>query len=93
MLARCSRVRGSLAQRACLLSICRGQHAEAAHASGHDETADSFRESVHEFAQKQIAPRAAEIDRTNMFPKDVNLWTAMGDFGLHGTVFLPLREV
>lgn len=93
MLARCLRVRGSLAQRAFLLSFCRGQHAEAAHASGHDDMADAFRESVYEFAQKQIAPRAAEIDRTNTFPKDVNLWTAMGEFGLHGTVLFLLREV
>src|SRR5262245_9827785 len=29
-----------------------------------------------------MAPRAAEIDRTNVFPRD--LWPQMGDLGLHG---------
>ena len=86
MLARCVRARGSLAQRAlCWTPACRLQHAEAdASSSALDDAAESFRESVHEFAQKQVAPHAAEIDATNAFPKHVNLWTAMGDFGLHG---------
>ena len=86
MLARCVRARGSLAQRALSWTpACRLQHAEAdASSSALDDAAESFRESVHEFAQKQVAPHAAEIDATNAFPKHVNLWTAMGDFGLHG---------
>ena len=46
------------------------------------ETADAIRESVHDFAQDRIAPRAAEIDRTNTFPRD--LWPEMGALGLHG---------
>ncbi len=46
------------------------------------ETADMLRESVHEFAQTEIAPRAAEIDRNNEFPAD--LWRKMGDMGLLG---------
>ena len=29
------------------------------------ETADAIRESVRDFAQSEIAPRAEEIDRTN----------------------------
>ena len=86
MLAQCVRARGSLAQRALTwTSACRLQHAEANElSSALDDAAESFRESVHEFAQKQVAPHAAEIDATNTFPKHVNLWTAMGDFGLHG---------
>ncbi len=86
MLARCVRARGSLAQRALSWpSACRLQHAEAdASSSALDDAAESFRESVNEFAQKQVAPHAAEIDATNAFPKHINLWTAMGDFGLHG---------
>jgi isovaleryl-CoA dehydrogenase len=46
------------------------------------ETADAIRETVRDFAQEKIAPRAEEIDRTNVFPRD--LWPQMGDLGLHG---------
>ena len=46
------------------------------------ETADAIRETVRDFAQEQIAPRAEEIDRTNLFPRD--LWEPMGALGLHG---------
>lgn len=46
------------------------------------ETADAIRETVRDFAQSEIAPRAEEIDRSNQFPRD--LWPKMGDLGLHG---------
>ncbi len=46
------------------------------------ETADAIRDSVRDFAQAKIAPRAEEIDRTNTFPRD--LWPEMGALGLHG---------
>jgi isovaleryl-CoA dehydrogenase len=46
------------------------------------ETADAIRESVRDFAQAEIAPRAAEIDRSNTFPRD--LWPRLGALGLHG---------
>lgn len=46
------------------------------------ETADAIRDTVHAFAQETIAPRADEIDRTNLFPRD--LWPQMGALGLHG---------
>src|SRR5919205_980121 len=46
------------------------------------ETADAIRETVFGFAQNEIAPRAAEIDRTNQFPRD--LWPKLGELGLHG---------
>jgi isovaleryl-CoA dehydrogenase len=46
------------------------------------ETADAIRESVRDFAQSEIGPRAAEIDRSNQFPRD--LWPRMGALGLHG---------
>jgi isovaleryl-CoA dehydrogenase len=46
------------------------------------ETADAIRETVRDFAQHEIAPRAAEIDKTNTFPRD--LWPKLGALGLHG---------
>ncbi|HYC25344.1 MAG TPA: isovaleryl-CoA dehydrogenase [Roseiarcus sp.] len=49
---------------------------------GLGESADMIRQSTHEFAQEMIAPRAAAIDRDNLFPRD--LWPKMGALGLHG---------
>ncbi len=46
------------------------------------ESADMIRDSAREFAEGEIAPRAAAIDRDNQFPRD--LWPGMGALGLHG---------
>ena len=46
------------------------------------ETADLLREQVQGFCAAEIAPRAAEIDRSNDFPMD--LWAKMGAMGLLG---------
>lgn len=46
------------------------------------ETANLLRESVRNFAESEIAPHAAEIDRENHFPRA--LWKKMGDMGLLG---------
>ncbi|HYA75964.1 MAG TPA: isovaleryl-CoA dehydrogenase [Burkholderiaceae bacterium] len=43
---------------------------------------DSLRDTVHAFAQREIAPRAADIDRTDCFPAD--LWRKLGDLGVLG---------
>src|SRR3954466_13859696 len=46
------------------------------------KTADAIRETVHDFASNEIAPRADEIDKSNQFPRD--LWPKIGALGLHG---------
>lgn len=46
------------------------------------ETADMLRDSISAFTASEIAPRAAEIDRSNEFPRD--LWPRLGDLGLLG---------
>jgi isovaleryl-CoA dehydrogenase len=46
------------------------------------ETADMIRETTRRFAAHRIQPLAAEIDRTNAFPRA--LWPEMGELGLHG---------
>jgi isovaleryl-CoA dehydrogenase len=46
------------------------------------ETANMLRESVQNFARDRIAPIAAEIDKSNKFPR--HLWPEMGALGLHG---------
>jgi isovaleryl-CoA dehydrogenase len=46
------------------------------------EDVDMLRSTVQQFAADEIAPRAADIDRTNQFPPD--LWRKMGDLGLLG---------
>jgi isovaleryl-CoA dehydrogenase len=48
----------------------------------HGETLEMLRDSVRNFAAKEIAPRAAEIDRLNEFPPD--LWPKLGALGLLG---------
>jgi isovaleryl-CoA dehydrogenase len=49
---------------------------------GHSEELGLLRETVHQFATREIAPRAAAIDQDNQFPED--LWEKMGDLGLLG---------
>jgi isovaleryl-CoA dehydrogenase len=46
------------------------------------ETADAIRQTTARFCADRLSPRAAEIDATNTFPRD--LWPQMGALGLHG---------
>lgn len=51
------------------------------------ETVDLLRENIAQFAAREIAPRAAEIDRKNTFPQ--NLWLRLGELGLLGVTIDP----
>jgi isovaleryl-CoA dehydrogenase len=46
------------------------------------ETADMLRETVRDFAEREIAPYAAAIDSENLFPH--HLWKQLGQLGLLG---------
>ncbi|MBZ6378591.1 acyl-CoA dehydrogenase [Pacificimonas flava] len=48
----------------------------------HGETIDMLRDSVRAWATDRLAPRAADIDESNRFPRE--LWTELGELGLHG---------
>ena len=49
---------------------------------GLGEDMDALRETVRKFALEEIAPKSAEVDRSNDFPME--LWEMMGNLGLHG---------
>ena len=46
------------------------------------ETIDMLREQVQAFVAAELAPRAAQIDKDNLFPAD--MWRKFGDMGLLG---------
>jgi len=53
------------------------------------EDIDALRDTVRAFAEAEIAPRAAEADRSDQFPMD--LWRKMGDLGVLG-ITVPEEE-
>ncbi len=54
---------------------------------GHSAEIEALRETVARFAADQIAPLAAEIDRSDRFPRE--LWPHMGALGLLGMTADP----
>jgi isovaleryl-CoA dehydrogenase len=46
------------------------------------DTIEMLRDSVRAFAEKEIAPRAGQVDNDNLFPAD--LWKKFGNLGVHG---------
>ena len=54
---------------------------------GLGETIDMLRDTVQQFTANEIAPRAAEIDANNEFPRD--LWPKLGALGLLGMTVEP----
>ncbi len=49
---------------------------------GLSEEVQMIRDSVHKYAKEQIAPIAADVDSSNIFPRQI--WPDMGALGLHG---------
>jgi isovaleryl-CoA dehydrogenase len=49
---------------------------------GLGEEIDMLRDAVYQLSQKELAPRAEQIDRDNDFPND--MWRKFGDLGLMG---------
>src|SRR6267142_103747 len=54
---------------------------------GLGEVIDAVRDQVQRFAEESIAPRANEIDRSNVFPRD--LWPELGELGFLGMTVSP----
>ena len=52
-----------------------------------DDTTSMLRDTVAEFAQTEIAPQAAQIDKNNEFP--LELWPKFGELGLLGITVDP----
>jgi hypothetical protein len=45
-----------------------------------DDSLDAFRETVADFARREIAPHAAAVDEKNSFPDaPVDLWRSLGE--------------
>ncbi len=48
---------------------------------------EMLRQTLRSFAESELAPRADEIDRSNLFPRD--LWPRLGELGLLGITVEP----
>jgi isovaleryl-CoA dehydrogenase len=52
--------------------------------SGLNEEQLQLRDTVHKFAQEELAPHAAQIDKDNNWPELRQFWRKLGDMGLLG---------
>lgn len=59
------------------------------HVFGLTSEQQQLREVVFNFAQKELAPKAAEIDRTNHFPELRDFWKKLGQLGVLGITASP----
>ncbi|KFD48682.1 hypothetical protein M513_10466 [Trichuris suis] len=57
--------------------------------TGLDEEQRKFRQVVFEFAQKELAPHADEIDKRDHFAQFRDFWKKLGSLGLHGITVSP----
>ena len=76
----------SLGQAALAFAGLRGMAVQAAPsvAAPTPNEVASFREDMRTFAQDFLAPHAAEIDRLNAYPPELQFWRKAGEWGLHG---------
>lgn len=84
MLSRAARQVSQKAKAAPIAQLLRLQHADAAEPDVMGGPSEEFRETCRDFAARTIAPWAAEVDSSNAFPRQVDLWQEIGAFGLHG---------
>ncbi|XP_039748877.1 isovaleryl-CoA dehydrogenase, mitochondrial [Pararge aegeria] len=59
------------------------------HIFGLNSDQQQLRQLVFDFAQKELAPKAAEIDRENNFKELRNFWKKLGNLGLLGITASP----
>uniref|UniRef100_A0A5S6R5I9 Isovaleryl-CoA dehydrogenase n=1 Tax=Trichuris muris TaxID=70415 RepID=A0A5S6R5I9_TRIMR len=57
--------------------------------AGLNEDQRKFRQSVFDFAQKELAPHASEIDKADRFVQFRDFWKKLGHLGLHGITVSP----
>lgn len=85
-LARCSAVSRQLANHAGKIGACRGSSYCKIDESifGLSDEQKELRSLVFNFAQKELAPKAAEIDKKNTFSELRTFWRELGKLGLLG---------
>ncbi|GBN40721.1 Isovaleryl-CoA dehydrogenase, mitochondrial [Araneus ventricosus] len=52
---------------------------------------NGLREAIFQFAQKELAPHAQEIDKNNKFPQFKEFFKKLGDLGVHGLT-VPVKD-
>ncbi|XP_072940478.1 isovaleryl-CoA dehydrogenase, mitochondrial [Epargyreus clarus] len=68
---------------------CMSQYPIDEHIFGLTSEQQQLRQSVFDFAQKELAPKAAEIDKENNFKDLREFWKKLGNLGLLGITASP----